>query len=69
MDNLDLFINVIEMISGLVEARKIYAAFVDIVHDKTYSKEARYEASELTKDGFHSFIGKVNKMSGGDSNR
>ena len=64
MNNLDLFINATEMITGLVEVRKIYGSFVDIAHDKTYSQEERYEASELTKDGFHSFIGKVQKMSG-----
>ena len=64
MDNLELFMNVSEMISAMVEARKIYGSFVDIAHDKTYSQEERYEASELTKDGFHSFIGKINKMNG-----
>ena len=64
MNNLDLFINATEMITGLVEVRKIYGSFVDIAHDKTYSQEERNEASELTKDGFHSFIGKVQKMSG-----
>ena len=64
MNNLDLFINATEMITGLVEVRKIYGSFVDIAHDKTYSREERYEASELTKDGFHSFVGKVQKMAG-----
>lgn len=64
MNNLDLFINTTEMITALVEVRKTYASFVDIAHDKTYSQEERNEASELTKDGFHSFIGKVQMMSG-----
>lgn len=54
------------MIRALVEARETYGSIVDIAHDKTYSQEERYEASELTKDGFHSFIGKVQKMSGSD---
>ena len=52
------------MIVAMVEVRRIYGSFVDIAHDKTYSQEERYEASELTKDGFHSFIGKINKMNG-----
>ena len=65
MNNLDLFINTTEMIAALVEVRKIYGSFVDIAHDKTYSQEERYEASELTKDGFHSFVGKIQKMSEG----
>ena len=62
MNNLDLFINTSEVIRGLVEVRKIYGSFVDVAHDKTYSQEERYEASELTKDGFHSFIGKIKQM-------
>ena len=66
MNNLDLFINTTEMITALVEVRKTYASFVDIAHDKTYSQEERHEASELTKDGFHSFIGKVQAMNGSD---
>ena len=66
MNNLELFINVSEMVTGLVEVRKIYGSFVDVAHDKTYSQEERYEASELTKDGFHSFIGKVQAMNGSD---
>ena len=64
MNNLDLFINTTEMITALVEVRKTYASLVDVAHDKTYSREERYEASELTKDGFHGFIGKVQKMNG-----
>ena len=62
MDDLELFINVSEMVTGLAEVRKIYGSFVDVAHDKTYSQEERYEASELTKDGFHSFVGKIQKM-------
>ena len=62
MNNLDLFINTTEMITALVEVRKTYASLVDVAHDKAYSQEERYEASELTKDGFHSFIGKMQKM-------
>ena len=64
MNNLELFKSTSEMIVAMVEVRRIYGSIVDIVHDKTYSQEERYEASELTKDGFHSFIGKINKMNG-----
>lgn len=63
MNNLELFINTTDLIRGLIELRKTYASLVDIAHDKTYSQEERYEASELTKDGFHSFVGKLQKMS------
>lgn len=62
MDKLELFAEVTRTVTALVEARKVYGSFVDIVHDKTYSQEERYEASELTKDGFHSFVGKIQKM-------
>jgi hypothetical protein len=62
VDNLDLFINASEMVTGLAKVRKIYDSFVEIAHDKTYSREERHEASELTKDGFYSFVSKVQKM-------
>lgn len=63
MNNLDLFKNTTDLIRGLVEVRKLYGSLVNVAHDKTYSQEERYEASELTKDGFHNFVGKIQKMS------
>ena len=64
MDNLDFLKNTTDLIRGLVEVRKIYGSLVVIAHDETYSQKERYEASELTKDGFHSFVGKVQAMDG-----
>lgn len=56
--------NAIELVGALVEARMQYDELVAISKDETYPESERFEAEELTKDGFYRFIANLMKMSG-----
>lgn len=64
MNDLELFGNAMELVTGMVEIRKGYNSIRDIANNETYSEEERKEAKSLTEGGIYKYMGRLNQANG-----
>lgn len=61
---LEKYMQANDFLRAMVEMRTLYDNLRDIAQDDSLNKAEQFEAQELVKDGFYSFIYKIGKMGG-----
>ena len=61
---LDQYMEALELVKALAAMRSQYRELLSIQSNEYLDEDVRYEASQLTKDGFEGYISKIMNLGG-----